>query len=68
MADAEAVHLLTDLGALCGTPEPYRWSLNEARTTCPSCLYMLRAGLLRPCAAGMDAIRKVVTLANRNSR
>jgi hypothetical protein len=63
MADAEAIHLFTALGALCSAPAPYRWALTERRTTCAACRELLRAGVRRPCAAGLYAIRKVSALA-----
>jgi hypothetical protein len=62
MADAEDVHLYTELGALCGVPPPYRWTLNDARTTCAACREMLDAGLRRRPVAGSRVTNGAVAL------
>ncbi len=45
MAHPQDMHFFTDFGALCGASPPYRWSMNEARTTCGECRKLLEDGL-----------------------
>lgn len=45
MPHAEDTHFFTDFGALCGASPPYRWSMNQAGTTCCECLRLMDDGL-----------------------
>ncbi len=51
MAERRDTHFFGELGALCGALPPYRWSMNEERSTCRECRRLLRTGARSRAAA-----------------